>query len=83
MEFMAKFGPLRLGFFFVDILLKELFENKYFRQFDHYGQQLNFFQYYLIDVFVFLISIVILALFSLLFCLLSVAKRVVRKSKIE
>ncbi|GMS90547.1 hypothetical protein PENTCL1PPCAC_12722, partial [Pristionchus entomophagus] len=42
MEFLARFGPLRM--------------------LDHYGRELNFIQYYLIDVFAFLLSIVLLTL---------------------
>ncbi|GMR44659.1 hypothetical protein PMAYCL1PPCAC_14854, partial [Pristionchus mayeri] len=42
MEFMARFGPLRSNYC------------DHCRQLDHYGQQLNFFQYYLIDVLAFL-----------------------------
>ncbi|GMS92049.1 hypothetical protein PENTCL1PPCAC_14224, partial [Pristionchus entomophagus] len=39
MEFMARYGPLRM--------------------LDHYGKNLNFVQYYLLDVFAFLLSIVV------------------------
>ncbi|GMR44769.1 hypothetical protein PMAYCL1PPCAC_14964, partial [Pristionchus mayeri] len=43
MEFLARFGPLRM--------------------FDHYGRELNFIQYYLIDVFTFLSSVLAVILY--------------------
>ncbi|GMS91651.1 hypothetical protein PENTCL1PPCAC_13826, partial [Pristionchus entomophagus] len=41
------------------------------RMLDHYGSQLNFFQYYLIDVFAFLILILLVVLSLLLLCIRS------------
>lgn len=37
------------------------------RQLDHFGRHLNFFQYYLIDVFAFVVSLGVLSLVALLF----------------
>ncbi|GMR38773.1 hypothetical protein PMAYCL1PPCAC_08968, partial [Pristionchus mayeri] len=66
MEFMAKFGPLRM--------------------FDHYGKSLNFFQYYIIDVFAFLSLIVLLTTCIFLYVFRSILRtlgKVIAKSKTE
>ncbi|GMT34045.1 hypothetical protein PFISCL1PPCAC_25342, partial [Pristionchus fissidentatus] len=38
------------------------------RQFDHYGMQLNFFQYYCLDVYAFLSAIFFVVLMSIVYC---------------
>ncbi|KAF8353869.1 ugt-19, partial [Pristionchus pacificus] len=61
MEFMAKYGPLRM--------------------FDHYGTQLNFLQYYCLDVFAFLTSIVLIFLGLIFICVRAVFRRCFMGSK--
>lgn len=61
MEFLARFGPLRM--------------------LDHYGQQLNFVQYYLIDVFVFLTGIVLIVSFAFFKIVTFLFRKCVRKVK--
>ncbi|KAF8363933.1 hypothetical protein PRIPAC_90856 [Pristionchus pacificus] len=63
MEFLARFGPLRM--------------------FDHYGQQLSLVQYYLIDVFAFLMSIVMIASFVLFKIVTYLLQNCGRKEKKE
>ncbi|GMR46770.1 hypothetical protein PMAYCL1PPCAC_16965, partial [Pristionchus mayeri] len=66
MEFMARFGPLRM--------------------FDHYGKNLNFFQYYLIDVIAFLVAIVLLTIFVCFWVCRSIfrtSRKVTQKAKTE
>ncbi|GMT34042.1 hypothetical protein PFISCL1PPCAC_25339, partial [Pristionchus fissidentatus] len=46
------------------------------KQFDHYGTQLNFFQYYCLDVWTFLVSIVLAAVGAILFCIRAVFRKV-------
>ncbi|GMT10513.1 hypothetical protein PFISCL1PPCAC_1810, partial [Pristionchus fissidentatus] len=65
MEFMVKFGPLRM--------------------LDHFGSQLNFFQYYLIDVFAFIavvvLTILVFVFLRLRYFLRSIIRRCSRKTK--
>ncbi|KAF8372404.1 hypothetical protein PRIPAC_78833, partial [Pristionchus pacificus] len=66
MEFMARYGPLRM--------------------LDHYGRNLNFFQYYLLDVFAFLAFVVVFIVsVSIWTCrrCFRICRKIVVKSKLE